>query len=440
MENFLLTLVALFLVLLNGFFVAAEFGLVKLRATRAKGLAKLHGWRGRILLKVHSQLDAYLSACQLGITLASLGLGWIGEPAFSKLLEPVFVMLGVESPALIHSVSFIFAFTLISFLHIVVGELAPKSLAIRRPEVISLWTAMPLYLFYWLMYPAIWLLNHSANTLLRFLGLDGHSGHESHYTADELKLILRGNHEGDEASRQEWNVVEQSLDFGKLKVADLMRPFHEAAVLRSDLTVEQNLQIIATQRFSRYPFVNEDGEVLGIVHLKNLFLAELRHADVSDLTDYLRPVEHVTPDTPVLDLFSRFRQGAPHFAIVTYADEAQPMGFVTLDNLMAALVGEIRDEFRQSRNDWLEQDDGALLGKGSLSLYSLGRMLGREIDHPEAETVGGLIQWKLGNLPVEGERIEFDGFTIVVKKMNGPRIVLVKVMPAAKEEGSAGDH
>lgn len=440
MENFLLTLVALFLVLLNGFFVAAEFSLVKLRATRAKGLAKIHGWRGRILLKVHGQLDAYLSACQLGITLASLGLGWIGEPAFSKLLEPVFAMLGVESPALIHSVSFVFAFTLISFLHIVVGELAPKSLAIRRPEVLSLWTASPLYLFYWLMYPAIWLLNHSANALLRFLGLDGHSGHESHYTADELKLILRGNHEGDEASRQEWNVVEQSLDFGKLKVADLMRPFHEAAVLRSDLTLEQNLQIIATQRFSRYPFVNEEGEVLGIVHLKNLFLAELRHADVSDLNDYLRPVEQVTPDTPVLELFARFRQGAPHFAIVTYADETKPMGFVTLDNLMAALVGEIRDEFRQSRNDWLEQDDGALLGKGSLSLYSLGRMLDREIDHPEAETVGGLIQWKLGNLPVEGERIEFDGFTIVVKKMNGPRIVLVKVMPAAKEEGSAGDH
>ena len=174
--------------------------------------------------------------------------------------------------------------------------------------------------------------------------------------------------------------------------------------------------------------------------MKNLFLAELRHADVSDLTHYVRPVEHVTPDTLVLDLFRRFREGAPHFAIVAYADEAQPMGFVTLDNLMASLVGEVRDEFRQSRNDWLLQDDGALLGKGSLSLFSLGRMLGRDIDHPEAETVGGLIQWKLGNLPIEGERIEFEGFTIVVKKMNGPRIVLVKVMPAAREEGSLGDH
>ncbi|MCB5197116.1 hemolysin family protein [Deefgea salmonis] len=439
MENFFLSLIALALVLLNGFFVAAEFGLVKLRATRAKGLAKIYGWRGRILAKVHSQLDAYLSACQLGITLASLGLGWIGEPAFSRLLEPVFMVLGVESAALIHSVSFFFAFTLISFLHIVVGELAPKSLAIRRPEVVALWTSVPLYFFYWLMYPAIWLLNHSANGLLRRLGLDGHSGHESHYSADELKMILRGN--GDSSnSREEWNVVEQSLDFGKLKVADLMRPFHEAAVLHSNVSLAENLQVIATQRFSRYPFVNEDGEVLGIIHLKNLFLAELRHADVSDLSDYVRPVEQVTPETPVLELFRRFREGAPHFAIVAYADEAQPMGFVTLDNLMAALVGEIRDEFRQSRNDWLEQDDGALLGKGSLSLYSLGRMLGKDIDHPEAETVGGLIQWKLGNLPTEGERIEFDGFTIVVKKMNGPRIVLVKVMPAAKEEGSAGDH
>jgi CBS domain containing-hemolysin-like protein len=427
MDNFLLTLFALFLVGLNGFFVAAEFGLVKLRQTRVQSIAKT-GWRGQILVKVHSQLDAYLSACQLGITLASLGLGWIGEPAFAGLLEPLLSLIGIESAALIHSISFIFAFTLISYLHIVLGELAPKSLAIRRPEIIALWTATPLYFFYWLMYPAIWLLNRSANWVLRVAGLDAHTGHDSHYSYDELKLILRAKQDSDEVNSSEWNVVAQSLDFSKLKVADLMRPFHEAAVLHQDRSLAENLQTIAEQRFSRYPYLSQDGQVLGVVHLKNLFLAELRDTDIDDLAPFVRPVEQVSPDTSVLELFRRFRDGAPHFAIVAYGDEL-PLGFVTLDNLLAALVGEIRDEFRQSRNDWMRQDDGALLGKGSLPLYSLGRALGMDIDHAEAETVGGLVQWKLGDLPVEGERVEFAGFDVVVKKMNGPRIVMVKVIP-----------
>ncbi|WP_047392024.1 MULTISPECIES: hemolysin family protein [Chitinibacter] len=427
MDNFLLTLLALFLVLLNGFFVAAEFGLVKLRQTKVQSMAR-QGWQGQILLKVHSQLDAYLSACQLGITLASLGLGWVGEPAFAGLVAPVFTLLGIDNPVLLHTTSFVFAFTLISFLHIVVGELAPKSMAIRLPEAVSLWTATPLYVFYWLMYPAIWLLNRSANWVLRVVGLGNAGGHDVHYSADELKLIIRANQDSDANTPQEWNVMAQSLDFSKLKVADLMRPFHEAAVLHADRTLAENLQTIAEQRFSRYPFVDEDGQVLGVIHLKNLFLAELRDQEVVDLTEYIRPVELVSPDLPLSELFRRFRAGAPHFAVAAYDDET-PLGFLTLDNLLGALVGEIRDEFRQSRNDWMQQDDGSLLGKGSLPLFSLGRALGMDIDHPEAETVGGLVQWKLGDIPAEGERIEFAGFDVVIKKMNGPRIVMVKVIP-----------
>lgn len=164
---------ALLLVALNGFFVAAEFGLVKLRPTRVKAIARTNGLPGRLLAKVHGQLDAYLSACQLGITLASLGLGWIGEPAFATLLHPLFALLGVESEKLIDSISLFFAFSVISFLHIVVGELAPKSWAIRRSEQVGLWLAMPLYGFYWLMYPFIWVLNSSANFVLRLFGMSG---------------------------------------------------------------------------------------------------------------------------------------------------------------------------------------------------------------------------------------------------------------------------
>jgi len=174
--------------------VAAEFGLVKLRQTRVRSIAKSMGVRGRLLATVHQHLDSYLSACQLGITLASLGLGWIGEPAFARLLEPLLMYIGVTSLELIHGISFFFAFFVISFLHIVIGELAPKSMAIRMPERVSLWTAPALYLFYWAMYPAIWVLNHSANAVLNALGLDTGHGGEAHYSPEELKLILRGSH------------------------------------------------------------------------------------------------------------------------------------------------------------------------------------------------------------------------------------------------------
>ncbi len=181
MSHFFLILLALFLVVLNGFFVAAEFGLVKLRQTRVRSIAKTGGVRGKLLGTVHSNLESYLSACKLGITLASLGLGWVGEPAFARLLEPMLSSMGVTSPELIRGIAFFVAFFLISFLHIVIGELAPKSMAIRRPEVVSLWTAPALYLFYWSMYPVIWVLNFSANTVLSWAGLDAHNGNENHY-------------------------------------------------------------------------------------------------------------------------------------------------------------------------------------------------------------------------------------------------------------------
>ena len=231
MQNILLVLLALFLVALNGFFVAAEFGIVTLRRTRIRAIAKTQGLRGRILGKVHAELDSYLSACQLGITLASLGLGWVGEPAFASLLEPLFAALGVTSLALIHAVSFAFAFIVISFLHIVVGELAPKSLAIRNPEAIGLLCAIPLYGFYWSMYPAIWVLNKSANGVLRLAGLAGKGGHDSHYSTDELKLILRTSKPGEKFTTDERNILAQSLEFGQMTVSDLMRPINEVIAL-----------------------------------------------------------------------------------------------------------------------------------------------------------------------------------------------------------------
>ncbi|AUT63920.1 MULTISPECIES: hemolysin family protein [Paraburkholderia] len=439
MIQFVALIGALLLVALNGFFVAAEFGLVKLRQTRVQTLAAKHGLRGKLLGKVHGRLDAYLSACQLGITLASLGLGWIGEPAFAELLNPVFHLLGIQNEQLIHGISLFFAFSCISFLHIVVGELAPKSLAIRQSEHVSLWTAMPLYGFYWAMYPAIWVLNSSANAVLRLAGLTADHGGDTHYSTDELKLILRGRHASvaneldgskDAYSQDEWNTIAHSLDFSRMTVSDLMRPAHELVSLRRDLPWRENMQIVARHRFSRYPLLEDAaGErVAGTIHLKDLLLARHAGSTLDDLSHYVRPVQYVKPEMPALELFRRFRKGAPHLALVGRKN-AKPIGFLTLDNLLGALVGQIHDEFRQGDADWTRMDDGTLMGKGSLPVVSLERALGIDIDEGSAESVGGLVINALGDLPEEGQRVDFDRFDVVVKRMKGPRIVLVRVYP-----------
>jgi len=433
MNNLSAIVIALLLVALNGFFVGAEFGLVKLRQTRIRAIAKTHGWRGRILEKVHGKLDAYLSACQLGITLASLGLGWVGEPAFANILEPLFVRVGITTPELIHSVAFAFAFSVISFLHIVVGELAPKSLAIRNPEKVGLISAVPLYGFYWLMYPAIWLLNSSANLVLRVMGLGQGHGHDVHYSADELKHILRSS-SSERFTRDEWNILAKTLDFSELEVSDLMRPIHEITALHRGMTLQQNLTCVSQKRFSRYPYFDNNGvDVLGVIHLKDLFFAQQSGMEIDDLRKFLRPIQYISPHMSALALFRQFRMGAGHFAIIGQKGQ-KPQGFISLDNLLSAMVGEIRDEFRQNSNDWTRLDDGTLIGKGSLPIFSLERILGIDIENEELDledevSIGGLIMSKLQDIPVEGQQIEFNQFDVAVKKMNGPSIGLVHIYP-----------
>lgn len=433
MDNLSAIVIALLLVALNGFFVGAEFGLVKLRQTRIRAIAKTHGWRGRILEKVHGKLDAYLSACQLGITLASLGLGWVGEPAFANILEPLFVRVGITTPELIHSVAFAFAFSVISFLHIVVGELAPKSLAIRNPEKVGLISAVPLYGFYWLMYPAIWLLNSSANLVLRVMGLGQGHGHDVHYSADELKHILRSS-SSERFTRDEWNILAKTLDFSELEVSDLMRPIHEITALHRGMTLQQNLTCVSQKRFSRYPYFDNNGvDVLGVIHLKDLFFAQQSGMEIDDLRKFLRPIQYISPHMSALALFRQFRMGAGHFAIIGQKGQ-KPQGFISLDNLLSAMVGEIRDEFRQNSNDWTRLDDGTLIGKGSLPIFSLERILGIDIENEELDledevSIGGLIMSKLQDIPVEGQQIEFNQFDVAVKKMNGPSIGLVHIYP-----------
>src|SRR3990167_5364151 len=253
MINFFWILIAIILVLFNAFFVAAEFGMVKIRYTRIAAIKSRYGVRGKILFEINKHLDAYLSACQLGITLASLGLGWIGEPAFAHLFEPLFYEMGIVSIDAIHATALTFAFALITFLHIVIGELLPKSIAIRQAETVSIWTALPLYGFYWLMYPVIWIMNSCSNILLKLLQLNRRWSGDHFYSISEIKLILSSTYLHGQLTKDEKKILEHTLDLGDLKVTDVMRPIDEMITIHATQSAEEALDIINQHRYSRYP-------------------------------------------------------------------------------------------------------------------------------------------------------------------------------------------
>lgn len=429
--DFGLVLFALFLVLLNGFFVAAEFAIVKLRATKVDALADKNGWRGHILRTVHNQLDAYLSACQLGITLASLGLGWVGEPAFAHLLEPLLAGIGIESPKLIHGIAFFTAFFIISYLHIVVGELAPKSWAIRKPELLSLWTAAPLYLFYWAMYPAIFLLNASANAILRVAG-QGEPGphHEHHYSRDELKLILHSSRASD-PSDQDMRVLASAVELGELEVVDWANSREDLVSLPLTAALDEVFSVFRRHKYSRYPIYDDtSGEYVGVLHIKDLLLhlslLEMLPSALK-LADLMHPVERVGRHMPLSSLLEQFRIGGSHFALVEEAD-GKVIGYLTMEDVLEALVGDIQDEHRKAERGILAYQPGKLLVRGDTPLAKVERLLGVDLDHVEAETLAGLIYDTLKRMPEEEEVLEVDGLRIIVKKMKGPKIVLAKVL------------
>ncbi len=433
MHNLLLIFIAFLLVLLNAFFVAAEFGMVKIRSTKIQAIKDLYGLRGRILEEVHSNLDAYLSACQLGITLASLGLGWIGEPAFAHLLEPLFKFIGVTSPQIITIAAFLTAFSIISFLHIVVGELMPKSLAIRESVIISVWTAVPLYAFYWLMYPAIWLLNSCSNLFLSLLGLNSSGSHEGVYSSDELKLILSGSHLHGELDKDERDILEHTLDLAELNVTEVMRPADEMMILNLHEPFELIAEKILKNRYSRYPVYDSNKkEMVGVIHVKDLFADLLQQKQVNTITSYIRPILKVSHKLPAMDLLRKFRTGMPHFALV-YKNKNTLLGYVTLDNLLHIMIGRIKDEFHKTHDDWVKNADGTITTKGDCSLYSLERALNRDItltqEEEDLNTLYGLIVTRHGKLPKEGEIIEFAEFDALVEKIQDSSLSQIKIIP-----------
>lgn len=424
------SVVILLLVAANGFFVAAEFALVKVRASQLRPLAKKGGWRVKIALKAVERLDAALSATQLGITLASLGLGWVGEPYLAHRLEPVLAQWGIDDPNTVSSIAFALAFTVITFLHIIFGELAPKSLAIQRSKSVSLWVAAPLMGFYYLFMPFIWTLNGTANLFLRWAGLGPATEGDHEFSAEELEYVFshaRHSHPGDASINK---LMVQSLRARKTLAQQIMRPRDQVVALWLDRPMSENLRTSQISGHSRFPVCEGSlDNVKGLMLVREwLWQISLLGPDAS-FAPLVRPVLEFRLFTPLYEMMDQFRVSRSHLAVVLDGDD-QLAGIVTFEDVLEEIVGDIRDEFDIGSGPVFERTEHAIVVSGALTLRELQAETGWPLEGQPRETVAQWTQRVAGGMPKRGDQLTSGEFRIAVLECSAERIRRVRVTRA----------
>ena len=428
-----------FLVFLNGFFVAAEFAIVKIRATQLQPLVAKNNRRARIACRIVGNLDAALSATQLGITLASLGLGWVGEPVFAKLLEPVMNWLSIKSPEAQHRIAFVVGFSAITFLHIVLGELAPKSMAIQKPLPVTLWVAEPLEWFYKISYPFIWALNRTALWLLRLVGIEPASEAELVHSQEELRLMFTATAEHSGGTSLGRDVVLNALDLSRREARDVMRPRGEIVVFDTHASIAECLDIAEKTRYSRFPLC-EEGDIdktLGVVHFKDLFAMRLKARKGADLRSVARKIVYVPPSCRLERLLQLLLDRKLHFSLVV--DEyGGTLGLVTLENILEELVGQIQDEFDQEK-PLIEKSGDEWKIEGTLPLHDLSDIVGENLQEDDADitTTSGFVTRRLGGFPKEGDMLQIGDFRLRVDAMDGPKVARLTLFKLTPTESAA---
>jgi CBS domain containing-hemolysin-like protein len=432
----LTTLFNLFLVLLlvffNAFFVATEFALVKVRESRIAQLVSEGNRRAEDVEKVINNLDAYLSACQLGITLASLGLGWVGEPAIAHLFHPVFAYFDIVEPWS-GTISFVIAFSIITFLHIVLGELAPKSLAIQRSEWISLHVARPIRLFYKVMYPFIAFLNWTASRFLGLFGIEADSHQEAH-TEEEIRILVSESHKSGLIDQTELMLVDNIFDFSETMAREIMVPRTDMVVLNLRDSFEESVNLVKNGRFTRYPVVDGDKDhVVGSLHIKDL-LTNVLQGDEGGLESIMRPVLTVPETISISRLLTMLQKQRNQMAILIdeYGGTA---GLVTLEDIVEEIVGDIQDEFDDERPE-IERKDDSFSFDGRVLLEEVNDYLGISLDDREVDTLAGWIYMQIDHPPKAGDTVRAEGYEFIVAEVDHYRItrVLVKQMAAQPAE------
>ncbi|EAL16980.1 magnesium and cobalt efflux protein corC [Bacillus cereus G9241] len=423
------------LIAFTGFFVAAEFAIVKVRSSRIDQLVA-EGKRGALAAKkVTTNLDEYLSACQLGITVTAMGLGWLGEPTIEKLLHPLFEKWNLN-PSLSSVLTFGLAFMIMTYLHVVVGELAPKTMAIQKAERVTLLLAGPLMMFYKVMYPFIWVLNGSARVVTGLFGLKPASEHEVAHTEEELRLILSDSYESGEINQAEYKYVNNIFEFDNRIAKEIMVPRTEIVGFYLEDSVEEHMKVIQNERYTRYPIFGEDkDDIIGMVNVKDFFIRYMTEdqKDLSSIRSYMRPIIEVMETTPIHDLLLQMQKKRIPMAVL-YDEYGGTAGIVTLEDILEEIVGEIRDEYDEDEAPPIQHvNEQHIIVDGKVLISEVKDLFGLHIEEDDVDTIGGWIMMQNHEIE-EGQHVEAEGYEFKVLEKDAYQIKRVEIRKMEQEQ------
>ena len=417
-------LVALVLVALNGFFVAAEFALVRVRESRIVQLEQEGSARAQVVHDALRELDAYLSVCQVGITVASLALGWVGEPAVAHFISPVLEVIGITSERAVSIIAVVLGFAVITYAHLVFGEQAPKYFSIQKAEKVSLWISRPLKLFMFLFRPMVWLVNTSTNFILRPWGIRLGEEMEAH-SEEELRIMISSSAASGVLEPEERDYLNNVFDFGDKVAREIMVPRPDIEALPYDAPLDELVERAAFGRYTRYPVYEGDlDHILGAVHVKDLFRVAKEEPADFDIRAIIRECLVVPENKPIEQILREFQRRKLQMAIVI--DEwGSVEGLITIEDILEEIVGEIQDEFDEGEAAIEEIGDGVYAVDGRIPITEVNEYFGLDLPHEDFDTIGGYVLGSLGRPPRPGDTVEADGVKLRVKSVDGPRVSML---------------
>lgn len=435
--NALELLSAIGLVILNGFFVAAEFALVKVRPSQVDKLVSDKRPFAKSAKFLSDRLEASLSSCQLGITIASLALGWVAEPAFAEMLRPVFEWMGVSDESTLHMLTSLIVFPLITALHLVIGEQAPKIFAIRRPEVMLIWCALPMRFFFLVGYPFMVALNQATSFLLGLIGLTNEEGHETALTEEELRVMLQEAHLRGHVTRSEHRLINAVFEFDDMVCRAIMVPRNDVEYFDVNEPVSESVDLARRTKHTRYPIC--DGgldEVLGVIHIKDLVGLDLNQS--FDWRSIMRPPKKVPENMLISKLLRHFQ--ATHQLLAFVIDEfGNTIGIVTLENVLETIIGSVDDEFDEKQTDIVPTGKDQYLINGSTPINIVAAEIGFQADDSEADTFSGYLTQKVERMLSRGDIIKLENAVAEVIEVRDDRATSIRVTKVKGEQASEAE-
>lgn len=420
-------IVILLFVLMNAFFVAAEFAIVKVRSTQLQELAEKQNKRAKIAYRLVTHIDEFLSATQVGITIASLGLGWIGEPVTARILQPVFSWLSINNPHTIHTLSVAFGFVLLTFLMITFGELTPKFIAVKYAKSTALFIAIPLNLFRIIFKPAIWVLNRSSNLVLHSIGIKSIDNTERFHSEEELRMLISEGKKSGAIDSTEHQLIEKIFEFNDKIAREIMIPRNHMIALNINDSRDKIFQTVTEEGFSRLPVYKDTiDNIVGVIYTKDLISAS-EHRELITLQDIIRPATFVSATKQIGNLLKELQKKRVHMAIVV--DEYGGVeGLVTMEDIIEEIVGEIQDEYDIDSQQVTPEKSGIYLVNPMIQIEEFNKKFNSDIpEDTDYQTLNGFLQKVTGHIPEVYERIDYKGISFIITKKTGNAILQVRV-------------